>query len=111
MVPYAATISFKVTGLVPRASEGTRSSLLCRTPIDCISCAVIVFFECTSPSRRLMGRPLGGEPSVGVQTSLPDPYEIGSSMKVYEGSNPCTNAAPYTKGLKVEPGCRLDCAT
>jgi hypothetical protein len=58
------TISFRVTGLVPRASDGTASSLLSRTPMSraslatlaaptcCISCAVIVFFDWASASRQ-----------------------------------------------------------
>ena len=96
-----------MTELVPRASESTGSSLLWRTPSAsascttrggptfCMSCAVMVFLDCARPSCRVVGRPVGGVLSVGLQTS-PPPIRMAtaSSMKVSEGLSPSMNAAP-----------------
>ncbi|MNT12512.1 hypothetical protein D3C72_1474410 [compost metagenome] len=66
-----------MTGLVPSASDGTFSSLLSRMPsacaslmiggkpTSCITCAVMVFFEYTRPSRMVMSRPVVPLMSVG----------------------------------------------
>jgi hypothetical protein len=125
MVLKAVTISFSVTGLVPSASEGTSFSLLWRTPMararlatregpTCIiSCAVMVFFDFARPSRSVIGW-LVGAPSMspGRQTWFLSIWiATGWSISVSFGWWPISKAAPYTKGLKVEPGWRRACCT
>ena len=77
-------------------------------PTCCMSCAVMVFLENARPSLSVMGMSLGGWlPSVGRHTCLlPRGISTAASISVSVGSRPWSNAAPYTKGLKVEPGCR-----
>jgi len=73
----------------------------------------MVFLEYASPSRSVMGSSLGGvRPSVGRQTRLP-PRGISTavSSSVSVGCSPIAKAAPYTKGLKVEPGWRRAACT
>src|SRR3989344_5027143 len=120
----AVTISFRVTGLVPSARDGTSSSGDWRTPraratsatragpTCCMTCAVMVFLENARPSASVMGWSLGGPPSVGRQTR-PPPRGIstGPSISVSLGDAPLANAAPYTKGLNVEPGWRRAACT
>src|SRR3954470_21406754 len=122
MVEKDVTISLSVTGLVPNASEGTSFNLLWRTPIararlatrdgpTCIiNCAVMVFLDLARPSRSVIGW-LVGAPSMspGRQTWLRSLWIApGWSISVSFGWWPISNAAPYTKGLKVEPGWRHD---
>ena len=65
-------------------------------PTFCISCAVMVFLEYISPSRRVIARPLGAPPSLGRQTPPPARASIStaSSIKVSLALRPCSNAAP-----------------
>ena len=73
---------------------------------------MMVFFEKLSPSRSVVESPVDGVASVGDHTPPPGMrIDTGWSMKVNSGEKPCTKAAPYTKGLKVEPGWRRACAT
>ena len=78
----------------------TRAAPICST-----SWAVMRLREYTSPSRRLTGLPLGKDSSLGCQLSpLGSVMSTAWSMSVSEGLRPLSKAAPYTKGLKVEPG-------
>ncbi|MDR8835532.1 hypothetical protein FEQ02_06625 [Burkholderia pseudomultivorans] len=107
MVAYDATISFSVTGLVPSASDGTRSSGLSRTPMSrasrataagptfSITCAVIRLRDSATASRSVIGLPVGGTSSFGRQISPPfSGISTGWSMKVSSGFMPPANAAP-----------------
>ena len=64
-------------------------------PTRCMTCAVLVFFEYTRPSRNVIGCNDGGVASLGCHTPPPaNLIEIGSSINVIVGDIPIMNAAP-----------------
>ena len=125
MVPKAETISSSVTGLVPKAKDGTASSSLLLMPIwrainatragpiSSMSCTVIVFFEYASASASVNCAPEPRLPLFVTRQVLPPPRftAIDSSVKRSSGEKPRCKAAAYTNGLNVEPGWRCATAT
>ena len=90
-----------------RARSATRAG-----PTFCMTWAVMVFLENARPSASVIGALLGAPPSVGRHTWLPPSgISTASSISSSDGSAPCMKAAPYTKGLKVEPGWRRAACT
>ena len=74
-------------------------------PTLCITCAVMVFFEYTRPSRSVIGSPVGPSMSVGRQT-LPSARRIStaSSMKASSGLDALFEGGAVDEGLEGRAG-------